>query len=711
MFSYFGSYDEDGNNNESRSWGTLSFFILDPSDSIHDIEDHLCLDISYSNKSTTDPPDDCITLRGGDTTPKQARNTFSGLFSFLSFWKDSERSQLDQKQQAEILASTNVTAVSAPNSELLPPDIITQSAERAQLIGGTLTPATLDLTATYINNWYTNQGYVINSVIGATLVPNKNDKEGRVELKVREAKLSTSKNKSVVIRFVEKCNNEPKEGEEVLSIPIQSKSNADNEVDSLDEKRQYQKYRITSGRSKPLKVAKMVGIAPGSHFRIIPQRWTRIIAFPGGLFGDGSSSRRKSAIFSTVHAVRPIPHEDGTISVEIVATENKPFVSLEYGVTKSLYSDQWEAEFDLKHANAFGGGEVVSLTARKARGNSCIKDDRLGLRSVSDGPTSWKMSITDDFTGDSGYDLELFRDHVGTIRDKNDDDASLAERTGSTMRIRLPNINMLVPRTISTNFERIVDQSNASAVPTQSASLSVDMGPINVLRSRLSALMTIGAQRTCGQGNISADSDQSSSTKPYFRGAVTSQKIFPLFHLPFTPRNKSKMSVDLAMRHVVSVSTKYLPRHEALIHGLSSRIRGYVYNQPQTSNNRPWTSLLQINTAGKIRPPAAICNSICGNIELRLPFEPFSDGIVNNNVKSFSSLFKGTLIAFGDWAFSQAHFDCTKNQEIREEFVRYSSFGVGYRKITHGIPLKIDAAITEHGTGGIFFGIGRDFGA
>ena len=690
--------------------GALSLLMFDSDDSLHHGEDHHCLDANSSNNDNEYVADDCIKLRGGGTVQEQAGNIFSGLSRLLPFLKDLETSQSDAKQQTEILASTNVTAVSAPKSELLPPEVVTQSAEHAKLIGGTLTPATLDLAATYINNWYQNQGYVMNSVTGATLVPSKNDKEGRVELKVREAKLSKSRDKSVVIRYVEKCSDEPEEGEGVLIVPAQPNSNI--QTDSASETCQYQKYKITSGRTRPLKVAKMVGITPGSHFRIVPERWSRIVALPGLLFGGGGNSGGKSEIFSTIHAVRPIPNDDDTVCVEIIATENKPFVSLEYGVTKSLYSDQWEAEFDLKHANAFGGGEVVSLSAKKGRGNNCKKGDPIGLGNVSDGPTSWRLSITDDSVGNSGYDLELFRDHVGTAKDKNDDNTSLIGRTGATMRLRLPRGNMALPRALSANFEQIIDQTkNTLAVPMQYASMSVDMGPMNVLRSRLSAMIAVGAQRSCSKANLSANSDENSSAKPYFRGAVTSQKILPLFHSPFAPRNKSKMTAELAMRHVASISTKHLPRHEALILGLSSRVRGYSYSQQQASNNRSWASLLQLNKPGKVRPPAAIFNSICGNIELRLPFRPFSgDGIANSTVKSLSSALEGTLIAFGDWAFSQAHFDCTKDREIHNEFVRYSSLGVGYRKVTHGIPLKVDVAITEHGTGGLFFGIGRDFG-
>ena len=49
------------------------------------------------------------------------------------------------------------------------------------------------------------------------------------------------------------------------------------------------------------------------------------------------------------------------------ATKNKSCVSLGYGVTKLLYFDQWEGELDVKHANAFGGGKVVTVNARKGR--------------------------------------------------------------------------------------------------------------------------------------------------------------------------------------------------------------------------------------------------------------------------------------------------------------------------------------------------------
>ena len=92
------------------------------------------------------------------------------------------------KQQRNLLSSSKVKFVSAPESDILPPDVITQCAKESNLIGGTLTPETLGLTANMINRQYMEHGYVMNSVTGATLVPSsdrkENDGQGHVELKV-----------------------------------------------------------------------------------------------------------------------------------------------------------------------------------------------------------------------------------------------------------------------------------------------------------------------------------------------------------------------------------------------------------------------------------------------------------------------------------------------------------------------------------------------
>jgi len=37
--------------------------------------------------------------------------------------------------------------------------------------------------------------------------------------------------------------------------------------------------------------------------------------------------------------------------------------------------------------------------------------------------------------------------------------------------------------------------------------------------------------------------------------------------------------------------------------------------------------------------------------------------------------------------------------------------GISFRKVVQGLPIKVDACITEHGSKGIFFGMGYDFEA
>ncbi|KAL3797114.1 hypothetical protein HJC23_000452 [Cyclotella cryptica] len=753
-FPNFGDSDGDENGN---NFGVTSLLWIFPSLGTSDSVEVEHLEIRNQHNVALDGnsrrmSNVHINLRGGGGLTKKTEMIISSARKHLPFFKDPDTAQSKFKQQEQMLASTNVTSVTAPKSEILPPELITQSAEQAKLIGGTLTPSTLDATANSINNWYISQGYVMNSVTGATLVPS-NDCEGhgRVELKVREAKMSKSRSDSVIIRFVEECSHssEAKESDNLLNIPIPNYSEGSGSQ-SAGETQKYQRYRVTSGRTRPTKVAKLVGISPGSHFRIIPSKWSRIVASPGGIFAgqktDGIGGT-KSAIFSTIHAVRPIPAGDDTVLMEIIATENKPYVALEYGVTKSLYSDQWEGEFDLKHSNAFGGGEVATFNVRKGRSKSSQRTENKSQeiekvksnpgdwnKRVIDGPLSWRMSIADNSLGggDSGYDLELFRDHVGLVSDEESETLNIdnPQRTGATMRLRFPQYSL--PRAISVSVEKIdlLKPQPASSSCRKTVSMTMHIGPINFLRSALSALLTAGVQHDGGAESApsassdAASSPENSNTRPYFSGTVTSQQIIPLCRSPFESRENSKSFVDVAVRHVASVSTKHLPQHEAIMLGLASRVRGYKYNQSQTDGidspqgtRRNLASFLRkMNNTGQIRPLIAVSNSICGNVELRLPFSPFSNSdSIGDNWKSVSSMLEGTLVVFGDWALTQGQLQSPSGPSEEKDFTgrsfRHSSVGVGFRKVAQGIPLKIDACITEHGTGGLFFGIGRDFGA
>lgn len=691
----------------------------------------------------------------------------SKLSNFARLFQKSEdgksRESKKQAEQEELLSNTTVEGVSAPKSSLLPPEIITQMSLASNLIGGKLTPEILEETAKSINQWYWDRGYVMNSVTGAILIPNNIGQEnssggGHVELNVREVKFANNHIGSPVgIRFVDPCpNDQSSEDDNILSLPTQDGQ---------------QSYKITSGRTRSSKIARMMNISAGANFQIVPHRWSRLVANPGGTFGGTGGN---SAIFSTIHAVRPIPTSDNTATLEIIASENKPYASIEYGVTKSLYSDQWEGELDFKHGNAFGGGETFSLNLRKGKmqnveltqnsnersaylGSSMVENWNEGLKH---GPVSWRMSLRDNCLvgSDTGYDVEVFRDYVGNtpsakINDPIDDGSDSEsesmrnrpstgspQRTGATIRFRLPypsNIRplhtLLTPRTASASIEHILPEfpdrsSTSKASSAQSiASVSMNLGPhhfgnrisgnrisakslgkdlMQGVSSMVSSTITVGARwdrdtevyNTTGR----TESDRSSCATPYVAGSITSQQKIPLFSF-FTGgrRDVTAPLVDLAMQQVVSASTRHLPRHEAVILGLASRVRGYKYNhyhghyRPNEREKEKKNSLSTIKQflcggADSVFPPIAVANAVSGTVELRVPTQ------------------RGTFVVFGDCAMSHAQGDVLQEGIVDGPY-RHSSFGIGYRKIVQGIPIKVDACFTEHGTKGMFFGIGSDF--
>ena len=619
---------------------------------------------------------------------------------FMKADKDDQQSKL--KKQQELLSSTKVQSVSAPNSDLLSSDDIAQCAIESNLIGGKLTPTSLDMTASKINQMYLQQGYVMNSVTGATLVPQKDgssDDSGHVEIKVREVKVarpSEGHSSPVHIRFVDRvkdATNDAAGGDE--SIPSSDTTT----------------YKDVPGRTRPSKLARMVQLTPGSHFRIKPELWSQLAANKQQQMGGGG----KTAIFSSIHAVRPVPTSDNTAELEIIATENKPYTSLEYGITKSLYSDQWEGELDLKHANAFGGGEVVAVNVRK------------GKRSGKN--VNWRMSIKDDYLAgsDTGYDVEVFRDRVGinsggrkakpSEEDEEHNEESSPLRTGALMRLSFPRIQSpFIPKAISTRLER-VDPFAQNDCAQCIASMSSDIGPYdhnwNILsrptRSTTSAIGTAGGRWDAKWGKTKDNGDDEgngASTLQYATGTITSHQVMPL------QRRTGVPTIDLSIRNVVSASTRHLPRHEAIQLGCLQRIRGYKYNyqqpseihQPAKKENEEKRSQLQAlkdlvqgNKKDQLRPPIAISKAISGSVEVRVPFER----IVKDSV-----LGGGTIILFGDWCVAQAQpSDATTDIKALQPY-RHSSVGVGIRKVIQGLPLKMDACVTEHGTKGLFFGVG-----
>jgi hypothetical protein len=713
-------HDGGDENDDLPTFNLAHFWILSSSD---EVDEHT--PSTTDDQSTQDAT--VLRTRGGDAAVKQkttssnknigdsvndALDSLQGLMlrpfqivgkcmpsSLLSKKKGDASATKDQEQ---VLRLTKIQSVTAPESAVLPPDIITKSATDAELIGGTLNPESLELTATAINRWYADNGYVLNSVTGATLIPSAADdddessKEGRVELKVKEVKLANASHKSsfpVKLRFVERVDSENYTNDQsnLITLPSQSAEKST--------------FKSIPGCTRPKKIARMAKLEPGSHLRILPDRWSKLVAFPGGIFGAGGG---RSAIFSTIHAVRPIPEESSsgdTVSLEIIASENKPYAALEYGVTKSLYSNKWEGEFDLKHTNAFGGGEVATFNVRKGQSrrkngrNSEKETNNKWAQRLNDGPLSWRMSVKDSY---AGYDLNLFHDNVGTggrrkkheIKANGDESDENPMRIGGTMRLRLPSAmkRKLKASVVSATFERINAQSIASA--------SVGVGPyrfnpFHSLQSLFSASVTSGVRS-------SSDESAGAGVAPYAACTLTSHQIMPLGSSP----------VNLAVRHVASGGTKNLPRHEAVTMGLSSKVRGYNYNfrsqttetasieEEEQKEQGTWQALKRICRGGKganVRPSIATSKALSGTVELRVPFKAASEGL--------QPILSGTFLLFGDWSLTQAHRPSSATEEENSP-MRFSSAGVGLRKVVQGIPLKVDACITEHGSRGLFFGIG-----
>jgi outer membrane protein assembly factor BamA len=119
----------------------------------------------------------------------------------------------------------------------------------------------------------------------------------------------------------------------------------------------------------------------------------------------------------------------------------------------------------------------------------------------------------------------------------------------------------------------------------------------------------------------------------------------------------------------MTASTRNLPRHEQNAMGFASMIRG------GTPNGR-------------------ISTSVTGSTELRIPIQLEIPAL--KKIQEDSS-----FVLFGDWVSAR------KNNG--SSFFFKKSIGIGVRKVTQGIPLKVDLSYVGDGKLKSTFGLGRDF--
>lgn len=454
---------------------------------------------------------------------------------FLSKEKKEERALM------EILKTTPVRSVIAPNSTVLPPDILSTAAKRSGMIGNPLQVETVQEVARSLKQWYTRKGYVLHAVTGATLKPDT----ATAELQVEEPKIS---NQPVGITFCKEMVVED-DGSLVTYRQYREKHAARKTFghESIDRSNLNMTFVQTNGRTDPDRIARALKMKPGRPFKWDGNRWHAVA---------------ESGIFSRVIKASPERMRDGNVQLHILATE-APSRNLEYGISKSLYTGSWEGEVDFQHNNLLGGGESLGVTVR---------------RGTKDAEPSVRLKYSDGRFGmEGGYDLELFSDYVGDSEDSEEEqpnNGALLDRRGARVRLNNPVDSSIIRHSsASASVERTTSLAgNQEAI----GSASVSVGPFRKelpmdASSNLLASVTTGTRVS----DVLKEDDPENGfagykVLPYTTASATTRQIFP-----FASKNNQR-PVCLALQHVVTASSPNLPHHEASALGVAAKVRGYT---------------------------------------------------------------------------------------------------------------------------------------
>lgn len=565
-----------------------------------------------------------------------------------------------EKELMEKLQTIKIQSVIVPNTTVVPLEVVQLAARRSGLIGNPLRTDRVQEFAASLKRWYQMRGYVLHTVTGATL---KTDSATAV-IQVQEPQIS---HQPVDITFCKEMVVDEETGNLLTFRQYKTKHMKRRTIGhkGITKSDTNTTFIETEGKTRPSRIAYALGLQPGAPFRWDASRWSNIAT---------------SSVFGRIIQAGPKRMQDGTVQLQILATEAPPR-HLEYGVTKSLYTGSWEGEVDFQHENLLGGGEKLGLMVR---------------RGTKDPEPSVHVTFSDDKFGMSGgYDVEAFRDYIGD-KTEGDSKAKVGEQTGgeegATEKVaakpRDPNSlldrrgvkftyrNPIGTKTIrhsraSTSLERTATQSG---IREAIGSGTLALGPFRrqlplEARSSFDGSLTSGVRIPEGSSHISED-DLSASYSglallPYTCFTVTTTQILPLLVSSVTPKRQP----SLALRHSLTGSTRNLPRHDQNAMGFSSMIRG------GTPNGRISTALM-------------------GSTELRIPLE--LDIPVLKNIQDNAS-----LVLFGDWVSTR------KNNG--SSFSIEKSIGVGVRKVAQGIPLKVDFSYAGNGKIKSSFGLGRDF--
>ena len=570
----------------------------------------------------------------------------------LSLFESKEKKT--ERELLQKLETTKIQRVVVPNTTVVPPEVIHLAARRSGMIGNPLRTDRVQDFAVSLKRWYQMRGYVLHSVTGATLKADS----ATAEIQVQEPKVS---HQPVDITFCKEMVVDEETGNLLTFRQYKEKHDRKKTFGhkQITKEQTNTTFVQTNGKTRPERVAYALGLKPGKPFQWDPARW-------GLVAGSG--------IFRRVLQASPQRMTDGTVQLQILATEAPPR-HLEYGVSKSLYTGAWEGEIDFQHDNLLGGGETLGLQIR---------------RGTKDLEPSVRVRFSDDKFGlPGGYDVEAFSDFIGdqpetdgeanhqkaeTDKTPHDPDA-LLDRRGARFTYRNP-IHPRVIRysTASASIERAATQSG---IREAIGSGTLTLGPFRKqlpldARSSMDGSMTTGVripERASAHGDGPSANYQGLTLLPYTSVTLTTTQLLPLLASSAPLGADQRNLPSLALRHSLTASTRNLPRHEQNAMGFASMVRG------GTSNGR-------------------ISTSLTGSTELRIPVQ--LDIPVLKKVQEDSS-----LVLFGDWVSAR------KNNG--SPFFFKKSIGVGIRKVTQGIPLKVDFSYVGDGKIKSSFGLGRDF--
>mmetsp|Transcript_1885 Transcript_1885/g.2710 ORF Transcript_1885/g.2710 Transcript_1885/m.2710 type:complete len:835 (+) Transcript_1885:244-2748(+) len=624
--------------------------------------------------------------------------------------KFRSKEEKDRKAYAktiEELSSIPVTSITAPNSTVLPPQVLQIAAKRSGLLGGPLNQRAVMECARAIKQWYMRKGYVLHAVTGATLQA----ETGTAVLAVQEPILS--KHEPVDITFAKEMVFDEELDNKIVSYRQYRDRRLRRKERNIAKPNELNTTFVpTTGRTRANAIAKALQLEGGKPFRWNEDKWKLVLT---------------SGIFRRVLRASPQPLNDGTVQLQIICQEPSQR-NLEYGVSKSLYTGEWEGELDFTHGNLLGAGETLGLLVK---------------RGAKDSDASFRLTFRDAKFGlGGGYDIEAFNEHISIknpiksgvslsntigngIKDaddhsnhntdnsnldhhnldtsfnfddiahtttiNDDDDDEILCRKGATFRIRNPLPAHFAPRSLtSTSLERT---STRTGHHESIGSTTLDLGPFRkelpfYARTNLLTSLTIGTRLGDTRfKNFQKNKKDSSSLSsqwellPYTSAKATTSQIIPLTSIANNNNdNEIHRSIVLALQHSIITSSQNLPLHEANAAGFAARVRGYP-----NSSNKP------------------ISASMLGTTELRIPITlPIANAYQD-----------ASLVIFGDWLLASSYRSnsagAMNRYNDKGKRINKSSLGIGLRKSLKGIPVKYDVSITRDGKIGAFFGLGADF--